>query len=124
MPRVAAHMWLRLLLFAAGYALLATLGAAMLAQFGYVPVFWPAAGLSVAVLLRAPLREWPAYLAVIAAVDIALTLHMDGHLGLAAGMAVADTTEPVVGALLLRRLLRPGEHDGPHVALRFLLACV
>lgn len=65
--------------------------------------FWPGAGLTVAVLLVCPRREWPALLAAVAIAEFAMDLVLGYGLGLAVSWALVNTAEPAVAAWLLRR---------------------
>lgn len=66
--------------------------------------FWPAAGVTIAVLLRRPRREWGWFLAAVAAAEFALNFWVS-HLpfDVSVGWAVANAVEPLVGATLLLR---------------------
>lgn len=67
--------------------------------------FWPGAGLTLAVLLRRPRSEWPYYLLAVAIAEAAADVSLGFGVSLAAGWAVANTAEPLIAALLLRRLV-------------------
>jgi diguanylate cyclase (GGDEF)-like protein/PAS domain S-box-containing protein len=68
-----------------------------------VAPFWPAAGVAVAVLVRARRRAWPGLVAAMVAVDVAANL-LDGHpLLVALGFATAHATEATIVATLVRR---------------------
>src|SRR5215207_8074095 len=125
MRRIAGALWLRVLLFGGAYLALAMAGGMVSAGFGDVPVFWPAAGLSVAVLLRSPRRHWPAYLVAVAVCDLIVHPLSGASPQLAAVFATCDVVEPLLGALLLTRLAgeRRTRVDSPRDALRFILAC-
>ena len=56
--------------------------------------FWPGAGLTVAVLLVCPRREWPALLAAVAIAELAMDLVLGYGLGLAVSWALVNTAEP------------------------------
>ena len=72
--------------------------------------FWPGAGLTVAVLLLRPRWEWPYYVAAVAVAEASVDLWAGYSVALALGWAVANTAEPLVAALLLRRRF-PGSPD-------------
>jgi diguanylate cyclase (GGDEF)-like protein len=87
--------------------------------------FWPGAGLTVAVLLSRPQREWPVLLGAVfmAEVSVDLVTGFGGRQSIAFG--VANCVEPLVGAALVRRQGRPT----PNLArvpdlLRFFTAAV
>jgi diguanylate cyclase (GGDEF)-like protein len=65
--------------------------------------FWPGAGLTVAVLLVCPRREWPALLGAVAIAELAMDLVLGYGLGLAVSWALANTAEPAVAAWVLLR---------------------
>lgn len=73
--------------------------------------FWPGAGLTLGALLWRPRREWPLILSAVFAAEFSLNLFVS-HLAadLSAGWALANTVEPLIGAMLLRRIL-PGTID-------------
>ncbi len=73
--------------------------------FGYPTgsIFWPGAGLTLAVLLRRPRDTWPALLAGVFVAEIVVDLTVPVNLVAALAWAFANTVEPAVGALLLTR---------------------
>jgi diguanylate cyclase (GGDEF)-like protein len=91
--------------------LLATLGVAYVALSAAVwqlsdptetsAPWWPAAGLTLGVLCRVRRRDWPAVLAVIFAAEVIADLIQGVPLLTGLGWAVADTVEPLLGALAL-----------------------
>ncbi len=94
--------------------------------FGYPTgsVFWPGAGLTLGVLAMMPRERWPALLAGVFVAEIVVDLTIPVSFGAALIWAVANTAEPLVGALLLTRA---GRLDGlPTVSamLRFVLVAV
>lgn len=68
--------------------------------------WWPAAGLTLGVLCRVRRRDWPAVLAVIFAAEIIADAIQGTPLLTSLGWAVADTLEPLLGALALRWAFR------------------
>lgn len=68
--------------------------------------FWPAAGMSTALLVLRPRAEWPVYLLTIGVVETVMDLHAGFTLVSSIGMGVANVAEPLVAATLLRRLMR------------------
>ncbi|HET7486991.1 MAG TPA: diguanylate cyclase [Acidimicrobiales bacterium] len=87
--------------------------------------FWPGAGLTVAVLLLRPRREWPALLAAVFVAELVVDVAHGFGVGPSLGYAVANCVEPLVGALLVRRFVGP-EPDLRKVPdlLRFVAAAV
>ena len=64
--------------------------------------FFPAAGLTVSVLLLTPRRTWPRWLLVIGVTEMAVDLTHGQSMGKALGFALANTLEPLVGAILVQ----------------------
>ena len=128
-PTVPRQVWevaLRTLLLGSAYTVL-YLAVSTVTEFGGSSgtTFWPAAGVTIAVLLRRPKTEWSAYVAVVWVVEFLLDLTVSGVSGVVAtGWATANVVEPLIGALLLTRgshridLARRGD------LLRFLLFAV
>lgn len=73
--------------------------------FGYPTgaVFWPGAGLTLGMLVRLPRERWPALLVGVFVAEILVDLTIPVSFGVALSWALANTTEPLVGALLLTR---------------------
>ena len=96
----------RALALGLGYAALSKL-IAVVTAFGNTngAIFWPGAGLTVAVLLMRPRREWPFYIAAVAIAEASVDVWLGFELSLSLGWAVANTAEPLVAALLLRRVM-------------------
>ena len=107
-PRAWVHAWpgavALLLVVAAAHAA----GTAVVYQLHHVTsageVFFPAAGATVAVLLLAPRRWWPIVLAATFASELAADLILGEVALTAVGSALANTAEPVLGAVLVSRL--------------------
>jgi diguanylate cyclase (GGDEF)-like protein len=89
---------------AVAYAGLAQLSLVFIAHPQNVAIIWPPAGIALGALLATAPRRWPM---IMVAVAVAVT---GAHLGAgtspfeALGMAFAHTLEPVLAAILLRRL--------------------
>jgi diguanylate cyclase (GGDEF)-like protein len=79
---------------------------------------WPAAGLSLAVLMLVPTRRWGWALGAIALAEIAGDLAWNLPLGATLGWTLSSTLEPLVAAMLLRSFGNPA---GSLVPLRPLL---
>ena len=75
------------------------------AEVGFA--FFPPAGISLAALLLVDRTRWPAVLAAVAVTEVVVDLQHHLPLGVALGYAAANTAEPLVGALAVRRL-QPG----------------
>jgi diguanylate cyclase (GGDEF)-like protein len=72
---------------------------------------WPASGVTVAVLLLRPRREWAYYVAAISIADFTMDIVSAGFpTRVAFGLAAANGLEPLLAATLLRRWL-PGRPD-------------
>jgi diguanylate cyclase (GGDEF)-like protein len=68
-------------------------------------VFWPAAGVTVSVLILRPRREWPAYFVAICAADGVVSLLNGASVWSSLGSGVANGVEPMVSAVLVQRWL-------------------
>lgn len=82
---------------AAGWAAGSLLAWQVFGTGGY-PIFFPPAGLSVAALLISSPRLWPWIIAAIVAVEMPIDIANGAGIVDAAGYAVANNLEPVVGA--------------------------
>src|SRR5512132_1245345 len=92
-----------LALVAGAYYLVGRIGLEMAYLDGAVAALWPPAGLGVAVLFLYGIRLWPGIL-----IGDLLLADFDQPAGTIAGQTVGNTLALVVGALILRRLLRDG----------------
>src|SRR5688572_28153417 len=109
---------------AAAYAAGALLAFVAFDATSIVVLFLPA-GVTLSALLLTPGRQWPWILATVAVIEIAVDISQGIAPGYACGFALANTAEPLVGALLLRHFV-PGELDllqRRHL-LAFLACCV
>lgn len=70
-----------------------------------VVLFLPA-GVTLSALVLTPARQWPWIVAAIAVCEIVIDLSHGAPPWAAAGFALANTAEPLVGATLLRRVVR------------------
>jgi integral membrane sensor domain MASE1 len=114
--------WVVLTTVALAYAAGAQVAFVVFGATSIVVLFLPA-GVTLSALLLNPPRRWPAILLVVAAVEIAVDLrHALPHPW---GYALANTLEPLLGALLLRRNV-PGRIDlaRRRDLLAFLSCCV
>lgn len=68
---------------------------------GVGPAFFPAAGVTVAAMLLNPRSRWPLIVAAIVLAELAADLHYGSQLSAAAGFALANSAEPMVGASLV-----------------------
>lgn len=90
----------------AAYAVGSQLAFSWFGADGATSSFFPAAGVTIAALVLVPRRRWPTVLAAAALAE--LTVDLAHGIGLAptAGYVVANTVQPLVGALLLGTLRR------------------
>lgn len=95
---------LLLLLTAASYAAGSQLALLLIQESGLAGVFFIPAGITVAFLLRVPRRSWWLVLAAAAMAEAAMDLLAGIDLGQTLGFVVANTLEPVVGALIVSRM--------------------
>ena len=117
----AVLMAARLGAFLLGYALLQEVGLRLALPPAGIAAFWPAAGLAIGVLAWQPLGRWPAFLAVLAGVNLAGNLAHGTGPALSAGLALANTVEPLVAAALVRR---SGGREGRGVPARWMAAAL
>ncbi len=109
--RGAHRGWSRgawLLAFGAANCVLALLGLAFLAAPSDVAFIWPASGLALAVFVRSGRSSWPALAAVTFTSGFVAQLVARDVVGTGLALAAINTLEPVLGALVLRRIA--GEH--------------
>jgi hypothetical protein len=74
---------------------------------------WPAAGLSLAALLLLPTRSWGWVLSAVALAEVGGDVAHGYPVVAALGWALGNTVEPLVGAMLLRRLGQRGRPADP-----------
>jgi diguanylate cyclase (GGDEF)-like protein len=79
---------------------------------------WPAAGLSLAALTLLPTSRWGWAVGAVALAELGGDLAWGYSVGASLGWALSNTTEPLLGAYLLRRL---GNPHGDLAPLRLLL---
>ena len=86
---------------------------------------WPAAGMTLAVLVLVPPRLWAWVLAAVAVAELGGDLARGYPLWVSLGWTVGNCVEPLVGGLLLRRFGNPrGELAPLSQLMRFLLLAV
>ncbi|MCB9484363.1 MAG: sensor domain-containing diguanylate cyclase [Dehalococcoidia bacterium] len=83
--------------------------------------FWPAAGLTLGTLLLLPTRRWAWALAAIALAEITSDIIKGHPASVLIWLTIADTTEPLIGATLVRGFTR---HRGALVPVRGLVEFV
>lgn len=105
-PSTTAPPWRALAAFMPAFFLAAMLGHALtLDAAAQVASFWPPAGLYLAALLLTPARHWPWLVGAAMGANLAADLGMLARPLLPTiGFALANTTEAITGALLVRRL--------------------
>jgi signal transduction histidine kinase len=82
--------------------------------------FFPAAGLTLSVLVLTPRRTWPLWLAVVAVTEITVDMTHGQPLVMSLGFALANTAEPLVGALGLRHVANKRWPTLRHVLVRYV----
>jgi diguanylate cyclase (GGDEF)-like protein len=115
------------LLVAVAYAAAAAGGLLLGVGSEGVTVAWPAAGLTLVLLLNRPYRDWPRILAAIGVVELAIDAAAGFPPLVVAGLVATNLIEPVLGATLYRRLTRseePPELGRPRDALRLGICAV
>lgn len=87
--------------------------------------FWPGAGLTLSLLVVRPRSRWPAILAGVFVAEVVMDVHFGFPVDLSLAWGVANTAEPLVGAVLLTRAI-PGRPDLRHidVMVRFVVFAV
>lgn len=104
-----APLWTVLTVVVAAYGAGASLAFLGFGAPSVVVLFLPA-GVTLSALVLNPRRRWPWILAAVAATEVAVDLQHGIAPRWACGFALANTVEPLVGALLLRRFV-PAEVD-------------
>ncbi|AQT80967.1 serine/threonine protein phosphatase [Mycolicibacterium litorale] len=98
--------WIRAATPLFGWIVLAYLAGAVLSWqafgAGIGAAFFPSAGVTVAAMLLTRKSLWPPIVAAIVVVELAVDLRYGTSLARAAGFAVANSVEPLVGASLVR----------------------
>ncbi len=81
-------------------------------RHGDISIMWPSTGLLVGMLICAPRRQWPAYIAVATVIDFAATLlpPLNSPPWLSLSASVCNIVEVVVAASLLRPALAPDRY--------------
>jgi integral membrane sensor domain MASE1 len=102
--RWLSSSWAKAGLFFAAYLLAAELGNAVSAQHVY-PTFWPPAGLVLAVLLLSDFRDWPLLIGVSILANVSSDVFHQRLLVVSLAFALANATEALVGASLVRRFV-------------------
>jgi serine phosphatase RsbU (regulator of sigma subunit)/integral membrane sensor domain MASE1 len=114
--------WRVLALVALGYAT-GSLTAFLLFEASETgPALFASAGVTLAALVLSPARHWPWILLTVALTETAIDLAQGIPLPQVAGFVLANTAEPLVGALLLRRFA-PRTDVGRRRDLGAFLAC-
>lgn len=118
-----APLW-QVLAVVVAYGAGASLAFASFGAPAIVVLFLPA-GVTLSALVLSPRRRWPWILAAVAVTEIVVDLSHGMSLRGAAGFALTNTAEPLVGASLLRRYI-PAEVDLRHRRdqVAFLACCV
>ncbi|HEY3586680.1 MAG TPA: MASE1 domain-containing protein, partial [Myxococcaceae bacterium] len=84
------------------YVLSARLGLAMAPLSGFATLVWPPTGIALAALLLRGVRLWPAVLLA----ALVANVWNGASFGVAAGIAIGNTAEAVLGMFLLTRVIR------------------
>lgn len=89
-----------------GYVLLAFAAYELFGALSIGVTFFPPAGLTFASLLVLEVRRWPVVVVAIVAGELVVDLAQGQGVAWSLGWALANTAEPVVGALVARRMTR------------------
>jgi len=101
---------LAFVVFGVVYYVLAAYAVSLPIQARYPLVIWPAHGVALGVLLVAPVRRWPAYLAIVALATIAVGLDLHAGLQRTAASVAVNVAQPLLVAAGLLRLAAPRVH--------------
>jgi serine phosphatase RsbU (regulator of sigma subunit)/integral membrane sensor domain MASE1 len=117
-------VWLVVPVVVVAYAAGALLTFGAIGADAILLLFLPA-GVTLSALVLSPRRYWPWILTAVALTEIAVDLSQGHDLAFVWGFALANTAEPLVGALLLRRYLT-GEVDllRRRDLVAFIVCCV
>jgi len=99
---VGLPLWAKAAVVFVGYVVAAELGNRLSVQQSF-STFWPPAGLLLGVLIISDPREWPVMLAAAFAGNVTSDLLHGRALLVTLGFSTANTTEALVGCLLVRR---------------------
>lgn len=94
--------WRLLVLIAGIYMIVMLLSLRGILESAQVAVFWPPSGLLLGLLLVLPRRAWPATLTATAIAGTIANMTIGRPVVISVGFTLADTIEPLVGALILR----------------------
>jgi PAS domain S-box-containing protein len=104
---VSARQTLAFIAFGAVYYLLAEYVARLPLEPRLPPLIWPAHGVALGTLLVAPVRRWPAYLALIALATLGIGLDLAAPWQRIASTIAVNVAEPLFVAAGLLRLAGP-----------------
>lgn len=114
------------LIGAVGYGSLSTF-VVWSGSFGVIEgsALWPGSGFTLGLLLLLPRRRWPALLIGVAAAEVGVDAWFGFSIPMALGMALANVSEPLLAATLLRwRTDAPPDLRRHRDVVRFVLAAV
>ncbi len=100
---VVERRWFLPLVVAVGYALGSYVSFIFFNASTAGAVFFPPAGITLAALVSADRRQWPALLATVVVAELLVDLSQGQELRYVWGFVLANTAEPLVGAWLLSR---------------------
>ncbi|MGY1737253.1 SpoIIE family protein phosphatase [Geodermatophilus sp. SYSU D00684] len=116
--------WRLVLAVAAGYAVGSITSFLLFESSGTGAVLFLPAGVTLSALVLSDRRRWPWILATAALVEVLIDRTQDIGPAAAWGFALANTAEPLVGALLLRRFAPHPDLSRRRDLTAFLLCCV
>jgi signal transduction histidine kinase len=96
--------WVRIIVMFAAYILAAELSNMLSVQNAF-STFWPPAGVALVLIALSPPKEWPALLVAMAVANVSSDLLHGRPVAVAAGFALANAGEAVLGAYLARRFV-------------------
>jgi integral membrane sensor domain MASE1 len=104
---VSARQTLAFVTFGVVYYLLAAYAVSLPMQSRLPLLIWPAHGLALGTLLVAPVRRWPAYLAIVAVATLAVGLDLNAPWDRIAATMAVNVAQPLFVAAGLLRLAGP-----------------
>ncbi len=122
---VSARQTLAFISFGVVYYLLAEFAARLPIEPRLPLLIWPAHGVALGTLLVAPVRRWPAYLALIAVATLGIGLDLDATWARIASTVAVNVAEPLFVAAGLLRLAGPRvQVDSIRAVTSFLVGMV
>ena len=120
-PLSPPPLWLRVVLVAGAYGLVALVGQRLIVNPEKIAIFWPASGLLLGVLLLSPGRDWRWLLAGTLLADVWVGRWGGYSWSLAVAYGTINQGEALLGAWFLQRRIGPGSRLGGVAQLLLLV---